>query len=100
MLDMTALILTKVSCERCGAFFTLPELSPDKRRLMVELLRANQFAEAMRVLPASRDIELTDAKSIVFHITRKPGVCHRCRAVLPSAGEVVCPKCKSLNFDW
>jgi uncharacterized paraquat-inducible protein A len=97
---MTAPILTQIHCEHCGVFFNLPELSAEKRNRIVDLLRTNQFAEAIRLLPTSHGIELVDAKSIVYHITRKQSICHRCRTALPSTGQVVCPKCKSLNLDW
>jgi uncharacterized paraquat-inducible protein A len=97
---MTASILTKVVCKRCDACFTLPELSSEIRTRVVELRRTDRSLEAVRVLRISGAIELADAKSIVHHITREPGVCHRCRASLPGEGQVVCPKCKALNFDW
>lgn len=97
---MAAPILTPVHCDPCGAIFKLPEISAEKRNRIVEFVRLSHPAEAVRVLTVPRQIELTDAKRIVDHITRKPGICHRCRKALPNGGQVVCSNCKSLNFDW
>jgi hypothetical protein len=97
---MTSPILLEVHCERCGVFFTLPELPIEKQRRVAELIRMNMFIEAIRFLRFGRHIELVDAKSIVHHVTRKFGVCHRCHKALPATGQVVCQECKSLNFDW
>jgi Zn finger protein HypA/HybF involved in hydrogenase expression len=44
-------------------------------------------------------MNLTNAKGISLHVTRKKGLCHHCKTELVEY-EGNCPKCKRLNLDW
>jgi hypothetical protein len=43
---------------------------------------------------------MEDAKAVALHLTARPAECHRCNSGLVGGTEVICAKCRSLNFDW
>ncbi len=48
------------------------------RREVAASVRDHQAIVAMRLIVTNSPLELRDAKAIALHITREPGVCHRC----------------------
>src|ERR1041385_4753879 len=89
-----------ISCKRCGASFTLPEIPADVRSRVAEWVRSGSRIQAIKLLHLRTGIEIADCKGIGFHITQTKGICHRCKRPLESSGEVICGKCNSLNLDW
>ena len=98
---MTTTTTTEVYCRRCRASFKLPLLVDPDRARIVELARSRDVMGAMRlILKQASDIDLRDAKAVEMHITYKPGICNRCTRPLPRAGQLECPNCGGLNFNW
>ena len=86
-------------CRRCQAFVPLPMLEQDLRAQILELVRGGRGGAAFQLLVANSDLKLEQAKSFVFHLTKVPGTCHRCKAMLQTA-DAHCGRCHSLNLDW
>ena len=97
---MTASVETVVRCHRCRVSFPLPRISEAERARLVSAVRAGQHVETIQLLRELAGFDLRDGKAVEVHITRRPGICVRCRTPLPSRGQTECPKCGSLNLDW
>ena len=91
--------LQEAYCPRCKAAVQYPaSLTAEEKAAIAGENRADRL-EALRRWRAAYDLDLATAKGLGFHITREPGVCHRCKH--PTSGsESVCTNCKSFNLDW
>jgi len=97
---MSAATPVTIQCEKCGVSLTLPEMAASDLDKITSLVREDRHAEATTFLRDRFALSLAAAKAIEMHITRKPGICVRCRAALTSRGQVTCHKCRSLNLNW
>lgn len=91
---------TNLKCPKCGASFSMPNLTEEFRKQTASIFRAGIQLEAARYLHEKHGIGLADSKVIVFHITKEKGSCHRCKTKLPTSELSIYPKCQSLNLDW
>jgi hypothetical protein len=67
---------------------------------VASLIRGGNRIGAIRRLREATGLGLRDADSVVKHVTREPGKCQRCGAVLAGSGVVACTPCRSLNYNW
>jgi ribosomal protein S27AE len=96
-----ALSMEETRCDRCGAAWLGPgALDPTAAHEVASLIRGGDRITAIRRLRDVTGLGLRDAKAVELHVTRTPGECQRCGAVLVAGGRVACPKCRSLNYDW
>jgi len=90
-----------MNCRKCGANVPLLNFTTDVRSAVSEWVRKRDRLQAAKELRHRTAIELADAKSIVFHISREGGNCHRCSEYLSVADTTIdCSKCGSLNLVW
>jgi phage FluMu protein Com len=74
-------------------------LSAELKQKCSVLKKKGKVMEAIVLLKTKTGIELGDAKAIGYHVSN--GIkCHRCKKELEQKGQVLCSKCKSLNFVW
>jgi hypothetical protein len=86
-------------CVRCHVLVPVPRLPADVRARVLGLAREQQRLAAVPVVTANSALNLTRAKSFVFHLTKVRGECHRCRSQL-EMNRTDCSRCHSLNLDW
>jgi hypothetical protein len=67
---------------------------------IASLVRGGNPISAIRRLREETGLGLRDAKAIQLHITRVPGQCQQCSALLPANPVVLCEQCRSLNYNW
>lgn len=86
-------------CARCGTSWSCPTLSVERRREVADLVRRKQLLDVFALF---RELGFTvaGAKHTSLHITMQPGACHKCRRALPTDGEQVVCRCRSLNLNW
>ena len=89
-------------CPRCGSVVRVPEdLSAQTFARVVAERRAGHLGQALSTLLGTNADALLAAKSLVMHLTRESGRCHRCRKPLPFAGAAgECPTCRCVNLDF
>jgi tRNA(Ile2) C34 agmatinyltransferase TiaS len=93
--------MEQARCDRCGATWLSPVgLDPTTAHELASLIRGGDRITAIRRLRDATGLELRDAKAVEAHVTRRPGECQRCGAVLAAGGGLACPRCGSLNYDW
>jgi hypothetical protein len=93
--------MEEVRCDRCGATWLCPaSLDPIVAHEVASLIRGGDRIAAIRRLREATGLGLRDAKAVEMHVTRTPGECQHCGAVLGTGDEVACPRCGSLNYDW
>lgn len=93
--------MEEVRCEKCGTTWLSPTaLGADVGHEVASFIRGGDTIVAIRRLREATGLGLRDVKAVVLHVTREPGKCQRCRAVLGSGGVVACSQCRSLNYDW
>ena len=76
-----------------------PSSLTDEQTSAFASLKRSSALEATRFAQEKFGLALTEAKALSYHITREPGVCHRCRSPLLGL-ESTCTKCHSANLDW
>jgi RNA polymerase subunit RPABC4/transcription elongation factor Spt4 len=88
-----------VACDRCNAIIRLPAvLSAEQKARIARAVRSSPLG-AVSAICREWPCDLDEAKTLAFHCTRSPGLCHRCGT--PVAPDVsVCPNCRSVNLDW
>ena len=86
-------------CPRCGVVCRVPELTSDERAEVAKVHRVHGPLHAAKRLRGA-GASLKDAKAVSLHLTLRPTQCHRCNNTLVGDVEVVCVRCRSLNFDW
>jgi hypothetical protein len=90
-----------VRCEQCGATWHSPTaIATTVARDVALLSRSGDSLAAIRRLLEATGLELRDAKAVQLHVTRTPGKCQRCGAMLVGGGMTACAQCRSLNYDW
>jgi hypothetical protein len=88
-------------CNRCGATWLGPgALAPIAAHEVASLIRGGDRITAIRRLREVTGLGLRDAKAVEHHVTRTPGACQSCGAVLITGGRDACYGCGSLNYDW
>ena len=93
--------MEEVRCEKCGATWLSPTaLDADVGRELASLIRSGNPIAGIRRLREATGLGLPDAKGVEQHVTREPGKCQRCGAVLGRSGVVTCSQCRSFNHDW
>jgi hypothetical protein len=88
-----------VFCPRCKVNVVWPAVlvSDDKSRVATEM-RARP-AMAAKLVHLQFGLDLRETKALIYHITVKPGECHRCHR--PVQGEVsICANCQSACLNW
>jgi hypothetical protein len=70
------------------------------RSEIADLFRGTDAIRAIRLLREQTGLSLRDAKAVYYHISKRPGQCHRCGGELVAGGTVLCERCNSLNLDW
>jgi hypothetical protein len=88
-----------IECPRCRTCVVWPEsLLPEQAAIFAKAVRASAL-EGANIAHTELGLDLRESKSLVFHVTKRRGFCHRCEA--PVSGiESVCTKCRSANLDW
>jgi hypothetical protein len=93
--------LESVHCANCGRFWLLPaSLDAAARAEIAALARRQLHITGVKRLRAQTHLSLLEAKAVVGHISRAPGVCHWCGDRLEGGEICVCSTCGSLNYDW
>ena len=93
--------MEKAQCDRCGGTWLSPDaLDPAVKSEVASLVRVGNPILAIRRMRKATGLGLKDAKAIRLHVTREPGKCPWCGAILPNAIVVSCSRCRSLNYNW
>lgn len=92
-------------CDRCKVSFVIPDVPAEVWDEVMALIRSDKRLEAVKFLANKSgqgffSPNLSNAKALVFHISRNGELCTRCFSPLAQKGEFTCPKCRSLNFNW
>ena len=88
-----------VVCETCSTNIVWPQSlsAADKTRIAKEC-RSGGLA-SIKLAMSEFGFNVREGKTLLFHITRERGKCHRCGAKV--VGEIsVCTNCRSANLDW
>ena len=87
------------TCLRCGGSVRIG--GPLDRLARAQLLRAlttGHFSAPMCVIVEETGCSFEEAMETLRHLTRIAGQCHACKANIPVADYVDCPKCGELNI--
>ena len=93
--------MEQVHCDTCDFTWLSPKtLEAAVRHEVAVLIRSGDAGAARRRLREMTGLGIYDAKNVESHVTREPGKCHQCGAVLSGRNLAACPECRSLNYDW
>jgi hypothetical protein len=94
-------ILTKtVLCEECGLLLTVPQIAKPFQTQLAQMVRTGSSFQDIRKLCLGPNMRLSHLALLARHVTLLQGTCRLCDCSLAGTGEVICLKCKSVNFDW
>jgi len=88
-----------MTCERCGATWKDGGISLGTINQAADCLRSSGAWETIKWLRNSSDLDLKDAKAVVFHLSKVEARCHRCNSPLSAGMVVTCSRCKSMNYQ-
>jgi len=86
-------------CARCGTIFRVALPSEFRDRRDLALLARSNGARFIQILKEIVRCELTDAKGVLHHVTKRSRECHQCGAPLPIGELVDCRRCGALNLQ-
>jgi hypothetical protein len=86
-----------IFCPKANVVWPASLPSEEKSRIAAEV-RESPLA-AVKLNHERFGLDLREAKALAFHITKKPGECHRCHRSLQDEVSV-CEQCRSANLDW
>jgi hypothetical protein len=87
-----------MKCQKCGADVPILDLNVGDKHKVSDVARRISRLKAVIELRNAVDVDLGEAKSIVFHISSEDGKCSRCDYDLLTNGSAVqCPDCLYLN---
>jgi hypothetical protein len=88
-----------IACPKCKTNVVWPiSISDDAKKKFATTTRSS-IAEGIKLGATEFGLDLRESKCLAFHITRKPGLCHRCQSSI-SSELCICAKCHSANLDW
>jgi ribosomal protein L40E len=86
-------------CGQCQALVVWPkDLLAEAKAAIAQAARRDPPAAA-QLLQSRYGLDLREGKTLVVHVTRTSGICHRCNSPL-EGGETNCPKCHAANLNW
>ncbi|WP_348710326.1 hypothetical protein [Tenacibaculum sp. 190524A05c] len=93
--------MQQLSCPRCSKekVFEVPFFGKDERDKLVKL-KIKSSILLVKELIQSFKLSHSTSKFIAAHINKTNGKCHRCNYSSLDGKNIICPKCKSLNFNW
>ena len=87
-----------IECRRCRVTVVWPSSLTAAQTTEVAAVTRKDRLEGIRYAKAHLGLGPREAKALALHITKIPGVCHRCGKAVPK-GESACV-CRSANLDW
>lgn len=87
-----------IYCGKCRVDVVLPSnLSAEEAAKFAVIVR-NDSLEGVLYAEQNLGLGPREAKALTLHVTRSPGLCHKCGKPV-AKGESVCT-CRSVNLDW
>ena len=87
-----------LQCAKCRVAVVLPSDATEVQKAELAAVVRQDSVQGIRFAERAFSLGPRESKVLVLHITREPGKCHRCGALV-QAGESVC-SCHSVNLDW
>jgi hypothetical protein len=87
-----------MQCTKCRMAVIWPSGPTIEQAARFALVVRTDPIEGMRFAETHLGLDAREAKVLVLHVTRVPGVCHKCSKPV-STRESVCT-CRSVNIDW
>jgi hypothetical protein len=88
-----------LTCARCKTTISWPATFTEADQASLASTWRTETLGAVARFREDPGMTLTEAKGLAFHITCRPGECHRCHGPVEKR-EAPCPNCKCLNLDW
>ena len=87
-----------IHCRKCRVDVVLPSNISAQEAVKFAAIVRNDSLEGVRYAEQNFGLGPRESKALALHVTRAPGVCHKCGMPV-SKGESVCT-CRSVNLDW
>jgi rRNA maturation endonuclease Nob1 len=89
-------------CPNCGERITLPsDMNVEDQLEIAHVFRSRKKLEAVIVARGKNYLgNLSECKSVVFHVSDPRGFCVRCGHKLLETGVTYCFFCSELNLNW
>ena len=93
--------MQQLGCYRCNKdkVYEIPVFERDDRDKLIKL-KIEASILVVKELIQSYRLNHSTAKFITAHINITNGKCNRCNYSSLEDENIICPKCKSLNFNW
>lgn len=90
-----------VKCKYClpETGIAIPDFSASEKSSLVDLNKQSPM-QAILFIKTNFNLSLESAKYIVSHINTHYGHCNRCAHNNLEEGNINCPQCGALNFNW
>jgi ribosomal protein L40E len=86
-------------CGQCQTVVVWPkELASAAKAAIAGIARRDPHSAA-ELVESRYGLDLREGKALAVHVTRNPGICHRCNSPV-AGGETLCSKCHAANLDW
>lgn len=87
-----------IQCRKCRVAVVWPTDLPESLATTFASVARRNLLDGVHFAEEKLGLGPREAKVLALHVTRSPGVCHRCQRSVQH-GESVC-ECKSANIDW
>jgi ribosomal protein L40E len=88
-----------LQCGQCQSVVVWPKNLPTEEKAAIAAAARRDAVAAARLVESRYGFDQREGKALVIHVTRKPGICHRCGSSL-AGEETLCSKCHAANLNW
>ena len=88
-----------LQCGQCQSLVAWPKGLASAEKATIGAAVRRDAVAAASMLESRYGFDEREGRALVVHVTRKPGICHRCESPLEGE-ELLCSKCHAANLNW